>query len=136
MFWNNQAEETREGERERKENMCSLSGEKERTPIVHLTWHLVLDATRRKSDKPQRFIPMFPLCILISLAGSLVAFDTAAENYTVPISGKCVLSCYVAEVRSFKVSSLLLEHREKERGSIDFSFKWWLLLFDSLLWDD
>ena len=42
--------------------------------------------------------------ILIHLAGSFVAFDTTSENYTVPVSGKCVLTCYVAEVRSFKVS--------------------------------
>jgi hypothetical protein len=44
------------------------------------------------------------LYILIHLAGLLVAFDTTAENYTVPVSGKCILTCYVAEVRSFKVS--------------------------------
>jgi hypothetical protein len=44
------------------------------------------------------------LCIFIHLAGTLVAFDTTMENYTVPVSGKCVLTCYVAEVRSFKVS--------------------------------
>ncbi|UJR14658.1 hypothetical protein I4U23_001651 [Adineta vaga] len=37
------------------------------------------------------------------LSGSLVAFDTTTENYTVPVSGKCVLTCYVTEVRSFKV---------------------------------
>jgi hypothetical protein len=47
------------------------------------------------------------LYILVHLAGSLVAFDTTTENYTVPVSGKCVLTCYVAEVRSFKVSFLL-----------------------------
>ena len=47
---------------------------------------------------------MWLACILLHLAGVLVAFDTTAENYTVPISGKCVLTCYVAEVRSFKVS--------------------------------
>ncbi len=45
------------------------------------------------------------LNILLHLAGSLVAFDTTTENYTVPVSGKCVLTCYVTEVRSFKVSS-------------------------------
>lgn len=44
------------------------------------------------------------LYILIHLAGLLVAFDTTIENYTVPVSGKCILTCYVAEVRSFKVS--------------------------------
>jgi hypothetical protein len=44
------------------------------------------------------------LCILIHLAGSLVAFDTTIENYTIPVSGKCILTCYVAEVGSFKVS--------------------------------
>jgi len=44
------------------------------------------------------------LYILLHLAGSLVAFDTTSENYTVPVSGKCILSCYVTEVRSFKVS--------------------------------
>ncbi|CAF1174782.1 unnamed protein product [Rotaria sp. Silwood1] len=37
------------------------------------------------------------------LSGSLVAFDTTIENYTIPVSGKCILTCYVAEVRSFKV---------------------------------
>ncbi|CAF2994861.1 unnamed protein product [Rotaria sp. Silwood2] len=46
---------------------------------------------------------MLLLYILIHLAGSLVAFDTTFENYTVPVSGKCILTCYVAEVRSFKV---------------------------------
>jgi hypothetical protein len=49
---------------------------------------------------------IFLLSILIHLAGALVAFDTTTENYTVPVSGKCVLTCYVAEVRSFKVSFL------------------------------
>jgi hypothetical protein len=44
------------------------------------------------------------LCIFIHLAGLLVAFDATPENYTVPVSGKCILTCYVAEVRSFKVS--------------------------------
>jgi len=44
------------------------------------------------------------LYILIHLAGSLVAFDTTTENYTVSVSGKCVLTCYVSEIRSFKVS--------------------------------
>ncbi|CAF0810534.1 unnamed protein product [Adineta steineri] len=43
------------------------------------------------------------LYIVLHLAGSLVAFDTTTENYTVPVSGKCVLTCYVTEVRSFKV---------------------------------
>ncbi len=47
---------------------------------------------------------VFLLYIIIHLAGALVAFDTTIENYTVPVSGKCVLTCYVAEVRSFKVS--------------------------------
>ncbi|CAF0892951.1 unnamed protein product [Rotaria sordida] len=37
------------------------------------------------------------------LSGSHVTFDTTIENYTVPVSGKCILTCYVAEVRSFKV---------------------------------
>ncbi|CAF2027029.1 unnamed protein product [Rotaria magnacalcarata] len=37
------------------------------------------------------------------LFGSLVAFDITIENYTVPVSGKCILTCYIAEVRSFKV---------------------------------
>ncbi|CAM4745410.1 unnamed protein product [Rotaria magnacalcarata] len=46
---------------------------------------------------------MLFLYTLVNLAGSLVAFDTTTENYTVPVSGKCVLTCYVAEVRSFKV---------------------------------
>lgn len=60
---------------------------------------------------------MFIFLLLIStqirLAGSLVTFDTATENYTVPVSGKCVLTCYVAEVRSFKVSSIDLFTRHK-----------------------
>ena len=47
---------------------------------------------------------MWLFFILIHLAGSLVAFDTTIENYTVPVSGKCVLTCYVADIRSFKVS--------------------------------
>jgi hypothetical protein len=47
---------------------------------------------------------MFWLYIFINLAGKLIAFDTTMENYTVPVSGKCVLTCYVAEVRTFKVS--------------------------------
>ncbi len=42
------------------------------------------------------------------LAGSLVAFDTTTENYTVSVSGKCVLTCYVSEIRSFKVSQSYL----------------------------
>ncbi|CAF1433252.1 unnamed protein product [Adineta steineri] len=46
---------------------------------------------------------MLLLYILIHLAGSLVAFDTTTENYTVSVSGKCVLTCYVSEIRSFKV---------------------------------
>lgn len=57
------------------------------------------------SEKEQKKIMLiFLLYILIHLAGSLVAFDTTTENYTVPVSGKCILTCYVAEVRSFKVS--------------------------------
>ncbi|UJR32093.1 hypothetical protein I4U23_019561 [Adineta vaga] len=43
------------------------------------------------------------LYILMHLAGSSVAFDTTSENYTVSVSGKCVLTCYVSEIRSFKV---------------------------------
>ncbi|CAF1115667.1 unnamed protein product [Adineta ricciae] len=39
----------------------------------------------------------------MNLAGSNVAFDTTTENYTVSVSGKCVLTCYVSEIRSFKV---------------------------------
>jgi hypothetical protein len=50
---------------------------------------------------------LFLSSIALHLAGSLVAFDTTTENYTVPVSGKCVLTCYVAEVRSFKVSVVL-----------------------------
>ena len=45
--------------------------------------------------------------LILNLVGSLVAFDTTPENYTVPISGKCILTCYVAQVRSFKVSKTL-----------------------------
>jgi hypothetical protein len=57
------------------------------------------------SKEEQKKIMLISLLyILLHLAGSLVAFDTTSENYTVPVSGKCILSCYVTEVRSFKVS--------------------------------
>jgi hypothetical protein len=61
--------------------------------------HFLLDTLFENEQKKIMFI-----YILLHLAGSLVAFDTTTENYTVPVSGKCVLTCYVAEVRSFKVS--------------------------------
>ncbi len=57
-----------------------------------------------KSNVDLNTMLLLLLCIFIHLAGSLVAFDTTFENYTVPVSGKCILTCYVAEVRSFKVS--------------------------------
>lgn len=60
--------------------------------------------SKEKSYKQRRSNAMLLLFIFINLAGSLVAFDTTIENYTVPVSGKCILTCYVAEVRSFKVS--------------------------------
>ncbi len=72
--------------REEKENDCPF----------------LLDTLSEKEQK--KIMLIFLLYILIHLAGSLVAFDTTTENYTVPVSGKCVLTCYVAEVRSFKVS--------------------------------
>jgi hypothetical protein len=72
--------------REKKENDCPF----------------LLDTLSEKEQK--KIMLIFLLYILIRLAGSLVAFDTTTENYTVPVSGKCVLTCYVAEVRSFKVS--------------------------------
>ena len=59
------------------------------------------DRRRRSNDRSNS---MFWFYLFIHLAGELVAFDTTTENYTVPVSGKCILSCYVAEVRSFKVS--------------------------------
>lgn len=61
------------------------------------------------SEKEQKYksilyMLLVLLVIVIHLAGSLVAFDTTTDYYVVPVSGKCVLTCYVAEVRSFKVS--------------------------------
>lgn len=115
MFWNNQVgrererekgkenEREREEKRERKKSMsicvCSLNGENDcpfyLTPCV-----------RETEESNDRSNSMFWLYLFIYLAGELVAFDTTTENYTVPVSGKCILTCYVAEVRSFKVSIL------------------------------
>ena len=53
----------------------------------------------------------------MNLAGSNVAFDTTTENYTVSVSGKCVLTCYVSEIRSFKVSS--------KENILPFFCIWW-----------
>lgn len=64
--------------------------------------HSYLTPCLRKNRRKMLFFISY--LILIHLAGSFVAFDTTSENYTVPVSGKCVLTCYVAEVRSFKVS--------------------------------
>lgn len=65
----------------------------------------LLDTLSKEEEEEQKKIMLMVFVyILIYLAGSLVAFDTTTENYTVPVSGKCVLTCYVAEVRSFKVS--------------------------------
>jgi hypothetical protein len=72
--------------REEKENHCPF----------------LLDTLSKEEQKKIMLISL--LYILLHLAGSLVAFDTTSENYTVPVSGKCILSCYVTEVRSFKVS--------------------------------
>ena len=73
-------------QREQKENDCPF----------------LLDTLSEEEQK--KFMVILVLYILVHLAGSLVAFDTTTENYTVPVSGKCILTCYVAEVRSFKVS--------------------------------
>jgi hypothetical protein len=81
--------------------MCSLNGA-ERLSILLDT--LSERHRKRKSLKPHRSNAMLLLSIFIHLAGSLVAFDTTSENYTVPVSGKCILTCYVGEARSFKVS--------------------------------
>lgn len=57
------------------------------------------------NDDVQRSNAMLWLVyLLVNLVGSNVAFDTTTENYTVSVSGKCVLTCYVSEIRSFKVS--------------------------------
>lgn len=114
MFWNNQVgrerekgkrkrERARRKKRERKKSMSicvrSLNGENDcpfyLTPCV-----------RETEESNDRSNSMFWVYIFIHLAGELVAFDTTTENYTVPVSGKCILTCYVAEVRSFKVSHL------------------------------
>ncbi len=94
MFWKRakgewrEEEEEKNGERtrEEKENDCPF----------------LLDTLSKEEQKKIMLISL--LYILLHLAGSLVAFDTTSENYTVPVSGKCILSCYVTEVRSFKVS--------------------------------
>ena len=115
MFWNNQVGRERVRERERKEKesrrkkgeekksmsicVCSLNGENDcpfyLTPCV-----------RETEESNDRSNSMFWVYLFIHLAGELVAFDTTTENYTVPVSGKCILTCYVAEVRSFKVSTI------------------------------
>lgn len=100
MFWNRgerrgqkgkweeeKGEKKRERVREEKENDCPF----------------LLD-TLSKGEQKNIMLMLFLYILLQCLAGSLVAFDTTTENYTVPVSGKCVLTCYVAEVRSFKVS--------------------------------
>jgi hypothetical protein len=90
----------RERERKEKEN-----GREERREEKKNDCPFLLDTLFEKEQKKIMLI-FFLLYILLHLAGSLVAFDTTTENYTVPVSGKCVLTCYVAEVRSFKVSFL------------------------------
>lgn len=115
MFWNHQVDErereTRPGEGRRKEKReRERMGEKIGLAVVE--WlSILLDTLSSNGQKKEKNKPdntsinaMWLACILLHLAGVLVAFDTTAENYTVPISGKCVLTCYVAEVRSFKVS--------------------------------
>jgi hypothetical protein len=81
--------------------VCSLNGENDcpfyLTPCPR-------DRKKNHRSNIDQNTMLLLLCIFIHLAGSLVAFDTTMENYTVPVSGKCVLTCYVAEVRSFKVS--------------------------------
>lgn len=115
MFWNNQIgkekeekkarERAKQKEREtytEKKNICAYIERSERLSILLDT--LSERHSKEKSYKQRRSNAMLLLFIFINLAGSLVAFDTTIENYTVPVSGKCILTCYVAEVRSFKVS--------------------------------
>lgn len=66
----------------------------------------LLDTLSEKEQENKFTVYMFLilLSILTHLAGSLVAFDTTTDYYVVPVSAKCILTCYVAEVRSFKVS--------------------------------
>ena len=66
--------------------------------------HFYLTPCPRKNRRRRKKMMFISILLLLNLAGSLVAFDTTTENYTVPVSGKCILTCYVAEVRSFKVS--------------------------------
>ena len=100
MFWNNRAGKEKEREREREEKICSLNGEND------CPFYLTPCPRDRNKKASTHSNPMLLLLsyILIHLAGLLVAFDATTENYTVPVSGKCILTCYVAEVRSFKVS--------------------------------
>jgi hypothetical protein len=99
MFWNNQVGKEKEREKRREKKMCVLVERTERLSIL-------LDTLSERQTK--KIIPtnamLLLLYILMHLAGSLVAFDTTTENYTVSVSGKCVLTCYVSEIRSFKVS--------------------------------
>lgn len=98
MFWNRRRakRKEKENERQRVKEKENRRGEKENDcPFL-------FDTLSEKEQK--KIMLIFLLYILHYLAGSLVAFDTTTENYTVPVSGKCVLTCYVTEVRSFKVS--------------------------------
>jgi hypothetical protein len=77
--------------------------------------------------------------ILVHLAGSLVAFDTTTENYTVPVSGKCVLTCYVAEVRSFKVSHSFISSIQNISIITSLSFFFFLYVYvycNMVCWPD
>jgi hypothetical protein len=87
----------RESEEKKKRNERDRIGEQKENDCPFL-----LDTLSEEEQK--KIMVILLLYILVHLAGSLVAFDTTTENYTVPVSGKCVLTCYVAEVRSFKVS--------------------------------
>ncbi|CAF0953796.1 unnamed protein product, partial [Didymodactylos carnosus] len=61
--------------------------------------------------------------------GTNVAFDTNAENYTVPVSGKVVLTCYVQEVRSFKV---LWQKIDRVRNTTQLT----LIAFDGVVYSN
>jgi len=111
MFWNNQLGKEKEKEKERKRRRRR---EKKIYVFIERTERCPFYLTpcprgrkkieNHKSNIDPNTMLLLLLCIFIHLAGSLVAFDTTFENYTVPVSGKCILTCYIADVRSFKVS--------------------------------
>ncbi|CAF0853870.1 unnamed protein product [Didymodactylos carnosus] len=69
------------------------------------------------------------LLIILILAGTNVAFDTDVENYTIPVSGKVVLTCYVQEVRSFKV---LWQKIDRPRNTTQLT----LIAFDGVVYSN